>query len=72
LATLTNLAAYYRRKGLLNAGHQYLYRAVKLTLRRRSPATGGDEWVDNDSNVSEAAVCLSVPPQATISEKSSI
>jgi hypothetical protein len=72
LATLTNLAAYYRRKGLLNAGHQYMYRAVKLTLRRRWPATGGDEWADNDANVSEAAVCLSVPPQATISEKSSI
>jgi hypothetical protein len=24
LATLTNLAAYYRRKGLLNAAHQVL------------------------------------------------
>jgi hypothetical protein len=63
VATLTNLAAYYRRKGLLNAGHQYMYRAVKLSLRRRLPATGGDEWAVDDGNVSEAAVCLSVPPQ---------
>ena len=65
LATLTNLAAYYRRKGLLNAGHQYMYRAVKLSLRRRNSAGGGGEERERESEgqPTEASVCLSVPPQ---------
>ena len=61
LATLTNLAAYYRRKGLLNAAHQYMYRAVKLCLRRRTPENGADEY--EEGAASESAVCLSVPPE---------
>lgn len=35
LATLTNLANYYRLRGLLNASHQYMSRALKIALRTR-------------------------------------
>lgn len=35
LATLTNLANYYRQRGLLNAAREYMTRAVRLVLRAR-------------------------------------
>jgi len=65
LATLTNLAAYYRRKGLLNVGYHYMYRAVNLSLRRKKSTGGGGEEREREceGQPTEASVCGSVPPQ---------